>query len=93
MWLLAGPNGAGKSTYAENLEGRVAEIVRPDELAYRISQEAPEAAALTAGRSAVRLLQEFIDRRASGLLPDAHQFISRVLVHFPPQGAESVSPF
>ncbi|MBE3602965.1 hypothetical protein IMX07_04950 [bacterium] len=29
----------------------------------------------------------------TGLLPDAHQFISRVLVHFPPQGAESVSPF
>lgn len=28
----------------------------------------------------------------TGLLPDAHQFISRVLVHFSPQGAESVSP-
>lgn len=65
MWLLAGPNGAGKSTYAENLEGRVEGIVRPDELASRISREAPEAAALAAGRSAVRLLQEFIDRRAS----------------------------
>ena len=65
MWLLAGPNGAGKSTYAENLEGRVEGIVRPDELAYRISREAPEAAALTAGRSAVRLLQEFIYRGAS----------------------------
>lgn len=65
MWLLAGRNGAAKSTYAENLEGRVARIVRPDELASRISRYAPETVALAAGRSAVRLLQEFIDRRAS----------------------------
>lgn len=65
MWLLAGPNGAGKSTYAENLEGKVAEIVQPDELAYRISRDAPEDVALTAGRLAVRRLQERVDRRAS----------------------------
>ncbi len=54
LWLLAGPNGAGKSTYARNLLANVEEIVGPDELAYQLSQDVPESAALQAGRLAVR---------------------------------------
>jgi len=45
------------------------------------------------GRAFPELPRPLQRRIQDGLLPDAHQFISRVLVHFPPQGAESVSPF
>jgi predicted ABC-type ATPase len=65
LWLLAGPNGAGKSTYASNLAADVEEIVRPDELAYRLSGEAPETVALRAGRSAVRRMTELLNQRRS----------------------------
>src|SRR6266851_7797632 len=65
LWLLAGPNGAGKSTYAPKLAALVDEIVRPDELAYQLSREAPERVALAAGRLAVRRINELLEQRRS----------------------------
>jgi predicted ABC-type ATPase len=65
LWLLAGPNGAGKSTYARNLLANVEEIVGPDELAYQLSQDAPESAAVQAGRLAVRRRNELLEQRRS----------------------------
>lgn len=63
LWLIAGPNGAGKSTYARNLAADVEEIVRPDELAYGLSPEAPEAVAVKAGRLAVLRRTELLNQR------------------------------
>jgi predicted ABC-type ATPase len=63
LWLLAGPNGAGKSTYARDLLADVEEIVGPDEFAYRLSRDAPESAALQAGRLAVHRRNELLERR------------------------------
>jgi predicted ABC-type ATPase len=65
FWLLAGPNGAGKSTYAHNLTADVEEIVRPDELAYRLARHAPETVAVQAGRLAVRRMIELLRQRKS----------------------------
>ena len=65
LWLLAGPNGAGKSTYAPKLAALVDEIVRPDELAYQLSREAPERVALAAGRLAVQRINELLEQRRS----------------------------
>lgn len=64
LWLL-GPNGAGKSTYARSLLANVEEIVGPDELAYQLSRDAPESAALQAGRLAVRRRNELLWQRRS----------------------------
>jgi len=65
LWLIADPNGAGKSTYAPNLAADVEEIVRPDELAYRLAVREPETVALQAGRWAIRLTRELLARRCS----------------------------
>jgi predicted ABC-type ATPase len=65
LWLIAGPNGAGKSTYAPNLAANVNEIVRPDELAYRLSGDAPESVALSAGRLAVQSMTRLLEQRLS----------------------------
>ena len=65
LWLIAGPNGAGKSTYASNIAADVEDIVRPDELAYRISREVTQAVALQAGRIAVRRRTELLRQRRS----------------------------
>jgi predicted ABC-type ATPase len=65
LWLIAGPNGAGKSTYAPNLAANVNEIVRPDELAYRLSRDAPESVALSAGRLAVQSVIGLLKQRLS----------------------------
>jgi predicted ABC-type ATPase len=65
LWLLAGPNGAGKSTYAPKLRADVEEIVGPDEFAYRLVQNAPERAALRAGRLAVQRRNELLRQRQS----------------------------
>ncbi|HEV3113213.1 MAG TPA: AAA family ATPase [Candidatus Binataceae bacterium] len=68
MWLLAGPNGAGKSTCSAllfNLAGAVTEIVNPDEIARRLVPDAPEKAALQAGRLARRQIDELLRERRS----------------------------
>ena len=65
MWIIAGPNGAGKSSYLESAAIMVSEVVRPDELARRISPRAPESAALSAGRLAVERMRALIDSRSS----------------------------
>ena len=63
--LLAGPNGAGKSTYAPVLSSDVEEIVRPDELAYRLSPNAPEDVAVRAGRLAINRIENLLTERRS----------------------------
>jgi predicted ABC-type ATPase len=68
MWLLAGPNGAGKSSCSAllfNLAGTITEIVNPDEIARELQPEAPERAALQAGRAARRRLDELLRTRPS----------------------------
>lgn len=60
MWIVAGPNGAGKSTFLENLGAVFSEIVRPDEFALRLAPDAPESAALSAGKLAVNRMRELI---------------------------------
>jgi len=63
LWLLAGPNGAGKSTYAPNLP--VQEIINPDDIAREFKPDAPEKAALSAGREAIRRMLDMVERRQS----------------------------
>jgi predicted ABC-type ATPase len=63
LWLLAGSNGAGKSTYAPNLPVEV--IINPDDIAREFKPDAPEKAALTAGREAMRRMRELIAQRRS----------------------------
>jgi predicted ABC-type ATPase len=64
FWLLAGSNGAGKSTYAPNLP--VEEFINPDDIARQLKPDAPEEAALSAGREALRRISDSIRlKRAS----------------------------
>jgi len=64
FWLLAGSNGAGKSTYAPNLP--VEEFINPDDIARHLKPDAPEEAALSAGREALRRILDSIEaKRAS----------------------------
>jgi predicted ABC-type ATPase len=64
FWLLAGSNGAGKSTYAPNLP--VEEFINPDDIARQFRPDAPEEAALSAGREALRRITDSIGaKRAS----------------------------
>ncbi len=64
FWLLAGSNGAGKSTYAPNLP--VEEFINPDDIARQLRPDAPEEAALSAGREALRRITDSIRaKRAS----------------------------
>jgi hypothetical protein len=65
VWLLAGPNGAGKSTFAPNLSADVEEIVRPDELAYSLSPDAPERVAVKSGRLAIDKIRTLLAERRS----------------------------
>jgi predicted ABC-type ATPase len=58
LWLLAGPNGAGKSTYARNLPVEL--IINPDDIAREFKPDAPERAALTAGREAMRRIRDLL---------------------------------
>ncbi len=63
LWLLAGSNGAGKSTYAPSLPVDV--IINPDDIAREFEPDAPEKAALTAGREAMRRIRGLIAQRRS----------------------------
>ena len=64
FWLLAGSNGAGKSTYAPNLP--VEKFINPDDIARQLKPDAPEEAALSAGREALRrILDSIKGKRAS----------------------------
>jgi len=65
LWLLAGPNGAGKSTNAPNLFATIGKIIGPDAIAVRLLPTAPEKAALTAGREAIRHIREALKERRS----------------------------
>lgn len=65
LWLLAGPNGAGKSTNAPNLLATIGNIIGPDAIAVRLLPIAPEKAALTAGREAIRYIREALKERRS----------------------------
>lgn len=63
LWLVAGSNGAGKSSSARELLGESLEIVNPDVFAVRFSPHAPEDAALSAGREAVKRTRNLIAQR------------------------------
>jgi len=63
LWILAGPNGAGKSSSARELLQEALEIVNPDVLAVRLSPLAPESAALSAGREAIKRTRILIAQR------------------------------
>ena len=65
LWFLAGPNGAGKSsTYGRRLS-RQMPVLSPDDFARDISPQAPEKAALRAGRMTLARIAEFLKARAS----------------------------
>ena len=61
--VIAGPNGAGKSTFAAEYlkrEGADRPFVNGDDIAARISPENPAAAALEAGRIALRQMEAYV---------------------------------
>lgn len=64
LYVVAGPNGAGKSTLAQLLLPDVP-VVNPDDIARAISPHAPEAAAFTAGREALKHVKEHLDATRS----------------------------
>jgi predicted ABC-type ATPase len=68
LWLLGGPNGAGKSTCVAtlcDLSPEIEEVVNPDNIARSLLPEAPEKAALTAGRLARQRIGELLRERRS----------------------------
>ena len=65
LWFIAGPNGAGKSTRATKFLSHIEEIVNPDEVALRLSPEAPESVALQAGRETISRIGVLILKRRS----------------------------
>jgi predicted ABC-type ATPase len=65
LWFLAGPNGAGKTTNAPNLFATIGKIIGPDAIAVRLLPTAPEKAALTAGREAIRHIRETLKESRS----------------------------
>lgn len=64
MYVFAGNNGSGKSTIRNLLIDRIGLSVNidSDALARRINPEDPEKARVTAGKSAIRLAHECIER-------------------------------
>jgi predicted ABC-type ATPase len=68
LWLLAGPNGAGKSTCVGtlyDLSPEIEEVVNPDNIARDLLPEAPERAALQAGRLARQRVSHLLKERRS----------------------------
>jgi len=68
LWLLPGPNGAGKSTCVATLYDlwpEIEEVVNPDDIARSLMPEAPEKAALKAGRLARQRISELLNERRS----------------------------
>ncbi len=68
LWLLAGPNGAGKSTCVAalyDLSPEIEEVVNPDDIARTLLPNAPEKAALKAGRLARQRISELLKERRS----------------------------
>lgn len=53
LYVVAGPNGCGKSTLIQN-RFRGLRVIDPDAIARRIAPDAPEDAAIMAGREAIR---------------------------------------
>jgi len=66
LYVVAGPNGAGKSTLAQLLLPRLP-VVNPDDIARAISPHAPELAAFTAGREALKHVQEHLNAARSSV--------------------------
>jgi predicted ABC-type ATPase len=62
--MLAGPNGAGKSTIFSliDLPGT---FINADEIAARLDPDHPSAAALQAGREALRLIDQAVTEQQS----------------------------
>ncbi len=66
LTVVAGPNGSGKSTITQRLsfEGRD-RLLDPDAIARGLNPSNPSAAAIAAGREALRRIAEYLDRRVS----------------------------
>ena len=66
LTVIAGPNGAGKSTIARltDFEGR-GRLLDPDAIARGMNPLHPSAAALPAGREALKRTAEYLEQRVS----------------------------
>ena len=60
MIIVAGPNGSGKSTTTEQFSKEGYQVIDPDRIARNISPNAPESAAVPAGRQAINQARENI---------------------------------
>ena len=65
LHVVAGPNGSGKSTLTAGGALGAGRIIDPDAIARRIDPERPEAAAVAAGREAIRQQSDAIAARES----------------------------
>jgi predicted ABC-type ATPase len=66
MYVIAGPNGSGKSTFTRGGHTAFqAPIVDPDHEARLLRPEAPESAAVEAGRRVLKLCREYLAAGAS----------------------------
>lgn len=68
LWIIAGPNGSGKSTLVRRHNTLGLPVSNPDDIAALLSPQAPEAAALEAGREAVRQRERLFQEGKSFLV-------------------------
>lgn len=62
LTIIAGPNGSGKSTFTRNTrESLNVPFIDPDAEARKIRPEAPELAAVAAGKQAIKLARNYLD--------------------------------
>ncbi|HEY2013359.1 MAG TPA: hypothetical protein VGH38_07645 [Bryobacteraceae bacterium] len=66
LTIIAGPNGSGKSTLTQSvsLEGRD-RLIDPDAIARALNPSSPVAAAIAAGREALRRIDSCLDAAVS----------------------------
>jgi predicted ABC-type ATPase len=69
LTIVAGPNGCGKSTTIAELEFEGKEnLIDGDRIAREMWPDAPDSAAISAGREVIRRTHEYLDRRESFVL-------------------------
>jgi predicted ABC-type ATPase len=66
LTVVAGPNGSGKSTLTQSADfDGLERLLDPDALARDLAPENPSAAAVAAGRQALKLTEEYLNARVS----------------------------
>jgi predicted ABC-type ATPase len=66
LTVVAGPNGSGKSTFTHSADfDGIERLLDPDALARELSPENPSAAAVAAGRQALKLTEEYLNAKLS----------------------------